>query len=184
MSESFTHNGHEFTLEIKRDCGMRAPWIEHDGHGVVRQSTTRHRACEGGKRPGEWPLNHANRNEYQYYYDFKATIKLAARDSWGVSPEVIEAFTAKHGKLPTAKQIRAMAVEADFDYLRKYLAGDLEWYSICVTHTESGECECLGGILCDDGDDYLMDCARELAGQIYYTLEQREKTLNLHMGGL
>jgi hypothetical protein len=129
-------------------------------------------------------LNSPDRHEYQYYYDFKATIKLAARDSWGVSPEDIEAYTATHGKAPTAKQIRAMAVEADFEYLRKYLAGDVAWYSICVTRVDSGECEYLGGILCEGDDAYMMDCARELAEQIRYTLEQREKTLDLHIAGL
>lgn len=184
MSESFTHNGHDFTLDVERDHDMPHPWEEHDGHGIVGQSTTRHGAREGGKRPSERPLNSPDRHEYQYYYDMKASTTRAKKERWGMSPKTIEAYTAKYGKAPTPRQVTAMAVEADFQYLRKYLAGDVAWFSICVTHPETGEREYLGGILCEDGDNYLMDCAREIADQICHNLEQREKTLDLHMVGL
>lgn len=184
MSETFTHNGHDFTVTIEHDTDMRHPWEEHDGHGVVRESRQPHYSYCSDKKPWERPLNHANRHECQFYYDMRATLALAKKDSWGVSPEVIEAYTANHGKPPTPRQITAMAVEADFQYLRKYIAGDVAWYWVRVTHAESGEYESLGGILCEDGDAYLMECARELAREICYTLDQREKTLDLHMAGL
>lgn len=39
--ETFERAGHRFRFEVERDDGMREPWKEHDGHGIVSEWTTR-----------------------------------------------------------------------------------------------------------------------------------------------
>jgi hypothetical protein len=180
MSESLTHKGHNFTVEIDRDTDMGHPWHEHDGHGYVNESSTRHAAREGNKRP----LNQPDRGQYQFYYDMKASTDRARRDGWGLSDDDLTQLTANLGKSPTKSQIVAQAVENDFQFMRKYLAGDVCWWVVTVTHDDSGQSESVGGVLCEDGEQYLDDVARELAEHIVHTIETRERDLQLAYEGL
>ncbi len=53
------------------------------------------------------------------------------------------------------------AVEADYQRLRRYLAGDWEYVGVVVTDAD-GNTESLGGIE-SDADEYLETVAHELA---------------------
>jgi hypothetical protein len=154
---TFTYNGREYRLDITQDDTMGHPWHEHDGHGVVRVSCTPHREGRSDKRPGERPLNDPSRNGYQYYYNWRATMRLALRDGWG----------AAGGRQPgeTHCAYAARAVQADFDLLRRYLAGDIVWQCIYVT-SPGGREEHLGGILDEWGGTHVMECAREQAEEL------------------
>ena len=46
--ETITVQGRDFAVMVEPDDGMRAPWEEHDGHGIVSEWTSRDKraACE------------------------------------------------------------------------------------------------------------------------------------------
>lgn len=128
------------------------PWKHSDGHGEVSDWTTRDKA------PGERVLSSDGENKR--YYDFAGTIKLAHKDGWGVK--------STEGK--TKGQIAAEAVEADFEYLRRWCVDDWTYIGVVVTlldiqGNETRERESIWGIE-SDSDDYLTDTAYELAGEI------------------
>lgn len=152
--QTFTRGELTFTVQFEHDETMGHPWDEHDGHGPVRESRTRH-SQGGDKRPGERPLNSPDRGEYQYYYDWQGATRLARRDGWG-HPDGLQA-----------------AVQADFDYCRRYLAGDWHWTGVIVTCEETGGTESLWGIEDTDGT-YCTEVAFELADEL---VRQHERAL-------
>lgn len=163
---------------------MGHPWKEHDIYGEVRESRTHHSAQSGVKRPGERPLNCPDRFHSQYFNDVQASTELALRDGWHPGNDAVAAYAAKHGKAPTARQVAAMAVEQDFQFLRKYLAGDAGWFWVRVTDDETGESESVGGILCEHGDLYLDEVARNLADGLCLQREARNLNLTLAYAGM
>lgn len=155
-TETFTRGGVEFTAEFfSDDGGMGFPWDEHDGHGPVRRTHRPHREGESDKTPGERPMNQGGRDEYQFYYDWQESMRIARRDGWCMAK--------------TGAEIQA-AVQADFDYCRAWLSGDRFWIGVRVTSADGTE-DSLWGI--DSGyskedREYAMQCARDCAENILY----------------
>jgi hypothetical protein len=150
MQEKFTHNGIEFVATIKSDDSHGAPWEECDGHGIVSDWTKR------AKLPGELVL--CENRGMRRFYDFAATVKIARRDGWDSAP---------YGQGKKGERA-ARAVLADFEYLRRYCAGD--WGYVVVTVRRADACECCGNSLSvggvESGDDYWLEVAQELAGEL------------------
>ncbi len=107
--------GLRLTLTTESDQCHGAPWKECDGHGPVSDWTTR------DKRPGERVL--ARDRHAKMFYDFAAAIAEAKRDGWDAPPY----------KTGTKGEQAVRAVEADFEYLRKWCAGDWEYIGVIVT---------------------------------------------------
>jgi len=146
MSE-LTINGLDFEITIEPDYDMRWPWIEHDGHGILRQS------CEKYKKPGE-VIIFAERGNY-WFYDFQETTKKAKLEKWGLT-----------------RQSTREAVIANMDYCRVWLDGQIHWVFITV---KNGEFEdSLGGIEYDERDNgkYAHELAHELAENLAAQIER------------
>lgn len=146
--DTITIDGREYRVEIEQDEFADAPWDNSDCYGPVRRSNRRHIEGESDKRPSERPLNSPGRHEYQYYYDWQAACRTVRADGWNCAP-----YDA-----PNRVQ---RAVQADFDYLRRYLAGDWCYVSITVTDAETGESDTLCGV--DDFGGNAQEVAQELA---------------------
>ena len=155
---TFELGGLTFTVKFEPDNDMGPPWDEHDGHGPVRECKTPHWYREGSKRPGERPLNKPDRHEIQYYYDWQAACQLARKEGWNTQPY-------------DAPNRIERAVQADFDYCRRYLSGDWQWMGVIVTCEETGGEESLWGID-GDHDNYLTEVAYELAAELVSQHEQ------------
>ncbi len=145
---TITIGGRKYRVEIEQDEFAGAPWEESDGHGAVRRSNRRHVESESDKRPGERPLNSPSRREYQFYYDWQAACRTARADGWNATPY-------------DATNRVQRAVQADFDYLRGYLAGDWCYVSVTVTDDETGESDSVCGVEGIGG--FAQEVAQELA---------------------
>lgn len=148
---TFDIDGLTFKVEFSADEFQEMPWDNCDGHGPVRQSNARHGSGETDKRPGERPLNDAGCNEYQFYYDWQAAMKIAKRDGWNTKPY-------------DAPNKAERAVQADFDYLRRFMSGDWCYLTVGVTCIETGETEYIGMV--ESEGDFTSECAREIAGNM------------------
>jgi len=131
-----------------------APWENSDCHGPVRKSNNGHNAYHSDKKPGERPLNSADRNAYQFYYDLQKAMKMAIKD-WGHKTK--------------ADALRA--VQQDFDYLRGWVNN--KWYYVFVTVEYEGETESLGGV--ETYNDYHIECGNEILADLIARVE-KEKT--------
>jgi hypothetical protein len=122
-----------FTVRVEYESdNYETPWEWCDGHGKVRKSAYRHGESTTDKKPGERPMNQPDRNEYQFYYDWQASMKEAKRDGWNAEP-------------CDAPNKAARAVLADFDYLCGWVND--EWQYVVVTVT----------LLDDEGDEITSD---------------------------
>ena len=155
----------------KHDESMGEPWKEHDGHGIVSDWTNRE------KKPGERVLSSGIGNRY---YDFAATMRLAKRDGWGLSPDDVAKLAVRLGRQPTAGDITAEAVERDFERLRGWCNDEWHWLGVIVElrSTEDDHLisrDSLWGIESDG--DYWKEVAEELADSLHeqYLKEQAER---------
>jgi hypothetical protein len=172
MTDTIQLNGRTYRIDVEPDQDMRAPWEEHDGHGIVSDWVTR------DKHAGEWLL-HSDRHSKRFY-DFEATMKLAKADCWGLGDERLAALTAKLGRAPTKGEITAEAVRHDYEYLRGWCNDEWHWVGVCVTditddiHAETSYAYALWGIGSED-DEYIKETAQDLAEQAYreYAIENR-----------
>lgn len=149
--DTFELNGREFRVKFEQDDCSEPPWSCCDGHGPVRQSKNPHWHRETDKKPGERPLNKPGRNEYQFYYDWAEAVRIAKADGWNTAPY-------------DAPNAAARAVQADFDYLRGYIAGDWCYLVVIVTDIETGESDSLGMV--GSLGDYASECVYELADDL------------------
>jgi len=101
----FEHNGKTFKFDVHPDYDMGEPWIEHDGHGVISEWTTRD--AEQSERV---LCSDRGRNRY---YDLAATLEIATRDGWGPTPIV--------------------AIEEDFKHLQAWCDNKWGWVGVAVT---------------------------------------------------
>ena len=153
MSHDFTfiRAGVRFKAYVEQDDISDAPWERADGHGPVR---TQSRGWGHiSKYPGERVL-HTTRHTV-WLYDWQAACRLARKDGWNAEP-----YDA-----PNRIQ---RAVQADFDYLRRWLQDD--WWYVGVRVCREGQYEgryanTLWGIE-SDADDYIREVAEELADEI------------------
>jgi len=167
--DTFEHNGHQFRVRFEYDVDGGYPWEDCDGHGPVRQSNLSHYADRSDKHPGERPLNRADRNEYQFYYDWQAAVKLARRDGWNAEP-----YDAP-GRIERA-------VQANFDYLAGYVSDDWQYLVVTVEMLDSD-----GDVIADTNlgrvesyKDYHVECAYELADELIVQAkcEERQERIN------
>ena len=170
---TFERNGREFSVEFPHDNSLREPWKEHDDHGVV--SEPRHHPFGYGTKPPKSPSERILYWERGHYrtYDMRATMAIARRDGWGLSPDDVEKLAKKLGRPPTKGDIRAEAVERDFQYLRAWCEDRWSWCGVVVKHVDdegNEETESLWGIE-SDATDYLADVAHELADEINARLD-------------
>jgi hypothetical protein len=133
------YRGHTITVSFERDDGMKAPWKEHDGHGIVSEWTSRE------KRAGERTLNE-NRGSKRYY-DIEETTRIAKREGWGLTDEAKTALAARLGREPTPNEIIADAVQRDFDHLKAWCDNHWEWvYCKCEISGMKNPDKYTGGI--------------------------------------
>jgi len=145
-------DGVMFNVEIVTNEGSLVPWKMSDGHGPVRQ-ISRNPAIP--KRPGERYLSERGVSS-AYLYDWQAAITIALRDHWGPGERA-----ASHGLTP--HQVAAVAVQADFEYLRAWCNDEWHYVGIVVTHEASGAHRELWGIESNAGDEYLNSVTHDLA---------------------
>ena len=142
------------SITFAHDEFSDAPWEFSDGHGPVRKSNHAHNAYDSDKMPGERPLNQADRNEYQFYYDWQKAMKMAVKD-WG--------FKTKSEALK--------AVQRDFDYLRGWVNGERSYVFVTVEY--EGETESVGAV--ETYNEYHIECGNEMLADLIARLE-KEKT--------
>lgn len=169
----FDYEGHRFRMRVEPDDSLGPPWKENDGHGIISDWTHRDKA------PSERILV-SDRGSHRYY-NIAETMKLAEADGWGLSPQAETELAARLGHPPTKGEIRAAAVEADYDRMREWCEGGWYWVFVSVTlmktdedapggYFETKHYAALGGIESDSGD-YLNEVARELAGEILVEIQ-------------
>lgn len=157
--QEFTFDFDGFTVQCKvlpDDCSLGYPWVEHDGHGYVRQE----KWDRGGKCPGEIELY--NRGSCTWYYDFQRTIGKAKADGWGFGGD-------KTGL--TRGEIAVKAVQNDMQYCKEWLQGDRSWVTIeAQAFDTKGEAlglpDYISGVewACDsETQKYLKDTAKDAA---------------------
>lgn len=163
-SFNFEHAGRHFVASLYVDYSNDAPWENDCGSGVV--SDWEHR----DKLPGERVLAEDGRSKR--FYDVSATMAVARRDRWGICDEEKANLAAKLGRTPTDGEIRAAAVEKDFEFLRGWCNDDWHYCGVGVRLLdEAGEPvgdefeHALWGIESNAGD-YLEEVACELAEQV------------------
>lgn len=155
-TKTLTILGVDCLIGYFQDQDADAPWDMSEGHGPVRKTNTPHWRRHAGKKPGERPLNQADRNEYQFYYDWQEAIKLAKRDGWNTEPY-------------DAPNRVARAVQADFDFLRGYVNGNWEYVGIvCTILDADGEKtdvadSCWG---CETFGDYHLTSGTDMATEL------------------
>lgn len=154
----FEHNGLQFKATTEPDSDMGAPWVVHDGHGVVTEWVLR------GREAGEWLLSADGLS--RRYYDWKASLAKALEEKWG---------PAKEGQ---SLEDRAMeAVNADYEYLRGWCSGEWFWMFLDVQLLDvngekvPGFSHSLGGIASNSD---LDAAARELADDISRAVGKRK----------
>lgn len=164
-------HGRFFRAEIRPDDTTEPPWENSDIHGSV---SGWYKSRE--KSPGERILCE-DRSGYVRFYDMQESTKIAKRDGWGCA----------HEEHTTKGERAACAVEADFQYLRKWC--NEEWWYVGVVislHQEVNPHESI--MLSDhlasvwgiesDTFDYLNETARELLVEALQTSEAHRVIVN------
>ncbi|MBS4041671.1 MAG: hypothetical protein KGZ81_13870 [Flavobacteriales bacterium] len=158
----FEYKGLQFRCIVENDDYMRAPFLEYDGHGDIRESYNYYGRPE--KNPGE-VIIYSNRGCH-WIYDFAGAVAKAKRENWG----------SKNCHPGMSKGERAAtAARDDMQYCQDWLEGD-RWYSrIEVFRIDNdgekvGESEFLSGVengYSGDCEDFLRDCAAQLAAELH-----------------
>lgn len=154
---TFDHKGYTFRVRFPIDQYHGVPWEEYDGHGPVSDWTRR------DKMPGERVL--CSDHGQKRYYDVAEATRIAKRDGWDALPY----------KTGTKGERAARAVEADFEYLRQWCAGQWCYVGVVVELLDddgepTGDDESIWGVESSD-DAYLESTARELAEDILRRVE-------------
>lgn len=167
-----TLGGVRVKILVESDSDMDAPWDNSDGHGPVsgwRNSRD--------KRAGEWEL--CNDGRSYRFYDAQEAMKLAKRDGWGFSAEVMAELALKLKRVPTAGDIAAESVRRDFEFLRGWCNNSWEylWVKVVLIDDAGEELaeDSLGGI--ESIGDYWRECARDMANALIdgHTREASER---------
>lgn len=147
-------NTEKGSITFEFDEFSDAPWDYSDYHGPVRKSDNAHNKYHSDKRPGERPLNSADRNAYQFYYDLQKAMKMAIKD-WG--------------RKTKADALRA--VQQDFEYLRGWANG--EWNYVFVIVEYEGEKESVGAV--ETYNDYHIECGNEILADLIARVEKEKQ---------
>lgn len=160
MTEHFTHEGFDFTMEIVDDNDHEPPWDDGDGDG--RGIVSDWRSFES-KRPGE-VLLHRDRRSCRFY-NWEATIAKAALEDWGLCDADEAALAKKLKRKPTRKQIIAESVRRDFEHMRGWCNDEWRYVGVVVTvnfETDGGAESSLWGIENSDSA-FITETRNELA---------------------
>lgn len=159
---TITVDGLTFRVTLEHDGDRDAPWDCEDGHGPVSDWTSR------SKNAGERVL--ASDRSHKRYYDFAEAMKLAKRDGWGLSDEGKAKLAAKLGREPTDGEIRAEAVEQDYERMRAWCNDEWSYVGVCVQLLDTddapvdGYTDALWGVESDG--DYWKEVAKDCAENI------------------
>jgi hypothetical protein len=150
MSERFTYEGFDFIMELTPDLNGGPPWKD-DGHGVVSEWRPK-----DSKRPGERIL-HTDGSSCRFY-DWQETMLKARGEGWGI-------YQPPAGL--TKRAIAALAVEQDFERMRRW-CNDEWWYvGVVVMLDEEGSKEarsCWG--IESDCEDHIKEMRNDLAAEL------------------
>lgn len=170
-SFDFEHRGRMFRASIEFDDSHGAPWEECDGFAPIERKPHGYGARYGAaKRPGEVVIHDGGRNGYAYVVDLTESLAIARRDKWGISAESRAAFTIKHGRPPTPREVARLAVDENIAFSRGWCADDWCFVGVIVQMIGRdgepvGESESLWGV--ESCGAYARDdVAPELAEQI------------------
>ena len=184
--DTFTVQGLTFKFTSEYCDGMQAPWVENDGHGEVRETSTGY-YDRVSKKPGERVLHNGGSRGTTYLYDWAGAMQTAKRDGWGLS----EAKRPANWETLTLGKRTELAVQSDFDYLQGWANDDWTYIGVIVTlmveDSDGDLVEYEGGLSGDfhdslwgveDKGDYHVQVAHELAEGIAeaYLKEQSEAT--------
>lgn len=140
-------------VKLEYDTDYNWPWKNSEGHGVV--SDWEH--C--GEADGRWELCEAHYS--RRYYDWRETLKIAKRDGWGHSGDIMD------------------AVRRDYEYLRAWCNDEWYYVGLIVELYDANE-ELIGEDSCwgyeSYCEDYLCSEARSWLGGmlVNYRKQQRE----------
>jgi hypothetical protein len=173
--EVFTRNGRVFRVKIKPDDDADAPWDREDDHGPVRGWDDK-----DSKRPGERILN-TDRGQ-ALFYDFQEATKIAKRDGWGCphcKGETIDGKFVRTHTHKTAGEMRACAVQSDYDLLRRYCTGDWHYVGIivelldCEDEDDADDADVINEDSCwgfeSDCEEYLAESIEDIADGLVIT---------------
>lgn len=141
-------------VKIEYDTDYSPPWEDSDGHGVV--SDWEHH----GEANGRWVLHH-DRYDTRYY-DWRETLKIAKRDGWGHSGDIMG------------------AVRRDYEYLRAWCNDEWHYVGVVVELYDAND-ELISEESCwgyeSYCEDYLCSEARSWLRWmlVNYRKQQREK---------
>ena len=141
-------------VKIEYDTDYGPPWENIHGHGVV--SDWEHH----GEANGRWVLHH-DRYDTRYY-DWRETLKIAKRDGWGHSGDIMG------------------AVRRDYEYLRAWCNDEWHYVGVVVELYDAND-ELIGEESCwgyeSYCEDYLCSEARSWLRWmlVNYRKQQREK---------
>lgn len=171
-SFTFEHDGRTFRAALHYDSDPDAPWDAEDGHGPVSDWTRR------DKQAGELVLC-ADRGSRRFY-DFAEATRIAKRDGWGLCDADIATLATRLGRKPSRKEIIREAVMRDYDYLRRWYAGDWHYCGVVVTSEDSDAEASLWGVE-SDCEDYIREVACDLAAEILAEERKTDAALNAAM---
>jgi hypothetical protein len=118
-----------------------------------------------GVRPLGLPTYSGRGRNTRRFYDWAATMALAAREGWGMGAEGLAALTARIGRVPTAEEITTAVVEQDYQYLNRWCNDEWSFVGVVVVEPITGLRAALWGIESDQ-EAYHAEVAKELADQI------------------
>lgn len=179
MNDRIEMEGLTFRAETVADDDNPRPWDECDGHGSVREIS--HNSITGrlSKSSGERVLYDGGRREYSFAYDWQEAVLRARAEGWGVSAETLAKLEADKGRTLTPGELAHAAVQQDFDFLRRWCAGQWAYVGVVVTlldtdGEDTSETESLWRIESDSGE-YLVEVAADLAHEICARVGKRRK---------
>lgn len=168
---NFEIDGISFTWDYEVD-DLGFPWLEHAGHGIIRDVVGYRQTLS--KKPCEVII--FNERDRYWLYDVSSSIALATRDGWGLGAEDTKALGDRLGLPPTKKQVIAEAVRLDMAFCRRFLSGDVCWFSVSCWKTDDPDNkDYLGGVLCEDGSPYLEEVAGGIAADFLAKEEANKK---------
>lgn len=167
--QTITVNGLSFAWCVEPEYDMGAPWLEHDGHGVVEERS-RQDSRWPLKRPGELLLHRAERGGTDLFYDLQATLTRARAEQWGLSEPQRLQLAEELGRVPTQREVTRRAVQRDYERMRAWHGNEWWWVMVeCTLLDADGHptriYDTLSGIE-SDNEAYHEEVAHELAEQI------------------
>jgi hypothetical protein len=162
MHDTIIVDGLTFRVTLEHDDSHGEPWKEEDGHGPVSDWTTR------SKNAGERVL--AKDGSHYHYYDYAGAMELAKKDGWGLSEEATAKLAERLGRAPTPGEIRAAAVDADFERMRAWCNDEWSYVGVCVQLLDMDGAPVDGyGDSCwgvESDGDYWKEVAQECAQNV------------------